>query len=246
MDIVSAHPFILELFVTHQGDDHDISKVLTDLESFLVRRMICGLNTRGYNRLFVDMLGALEGDGSVSERLRQFLLSSTAASNRWPDDKEFEEAWISKPIYEILVQRRIQMLLHALNLEMRNKMTEEIKYKKLQIEHLLPRSWQKHYPLPSGIEAQVAIERRNSVLNTVGNLTLITPPLNNYNSNDLWARKPKNILKHSALNLNRNLETFGEWSEDAIRNRSIALFETAKQIWPHPGASMNRIKISEP
>ena len=242
MDIASAHPFLLELFAAYSGDPHEIVKVLIDVESFLVRRMICGLNTRGYNRLFVDMLGSLEGDGSVSERVRRFLLSSTAGSNRWPDDKEFQEAWISKPIYEIMVQRRIQMILHGLNLQLRHRMTEEIKYKKLHIEHLLPRSWQKNYPLPATVDEQAAIEHRNSVLNTIDNLTLIAPPLNSSNSNDSWPTKLKNILTFSALNLNRDLDSFtqncgGHWCEESIRERSISLFETAKDIWPYPASS---------
>src|SRR6266567_443640 len=119
MDIVSAHPFILELFASQDISSEQTDQVLVDVESFLVRRMICGLNTRGYNRLFVEMLGTLKGDGLFANRVRDFLLSSNAASNRWPDDKEFEEAWVGKPLYEMLVQRRIRMLLEGLELQLR-------------------------------------------------------------------------------------------------------------------------------
>jgi uncharacterized protein with ParB-like and HNH nuclease domain len=235
MDIASAQPFILELFATYEGDHQEIVKVLTDVESFLVRRMICGLNTRGYNRLFVDMLGSLEGDGLVAERVRKFLLSSTAASNRWPDDKEFEDAWISKPVYETLVQRRVRMLLEAIELQLRTSKTESIAYKKkLQIEHLLPREWRKYWPLPDGSDEQAANEQRNAAIQTIGNLTLLTEALNPSVSNGPWKKKCKDILEHSALNLNRKLDPL-EWNENSIRQRAVELFQAAKQIWPHPG-----------
>ncbi len=238
MDTVAAHPFLLELFARHEDSTDQIHAVLTYIESFLVRRMVCGLNTRGYNRLFVDMLTALDGAGTVSERVSEFLLSSNAASNRWPDDKEFEDAWMSRPVYEILVQRRVQMLLLALNQQMRSNKTEEVKYKKLQIEHLLPRSWQKYYPLPPEVDETLAVDRRNSIIHTVGNLTLITSPLNTENSNDSWPSKLRNILTHSALNLNRNLESFtkdcaDEWCEESIRQRGLSLFQLARDVWPY-------------
>jgi hypothetical protein len=54
-------------------------------------------------------------------------------------------------------------------------------------------------------------------------------------SNGPWKKKCKAILEHSALNLNRKLETLGEWNEDAIRQRAIVLFQAAKDIWPYPG-----------
>jgi hypothetical protein len=239
MDIVTAHPFVLELFASANGDDEETQEVLVMLESFLVRRMICGLNTRGYNRLFVDMLGTLAGEGSVVTRVREFLSGSSAASNRWPNDSEFETAWIAKPIYEILVRKRVQMLLSALNLQLHHRMTEDVSYPKLQIEHLLPQSWSENYPLPVEMEEHAAIERRNAVLHTIGNLTLITPPLNNYNSNDPWDVKLQNILTYSALNLNRRLADYldgnvSSWDETAINKRSVALFDLAKTIWPFP------------
>lgn len=239
METASAHPFLLELFARHEDSIDQIHTVLTCIESFLVRRMVCGLSTRAYNRLFVDMLAALDGSGTVSERVSEFLLTSTAASNRWPDDKEFEDAWLSRPVYEILVQRRVQMLLLALNMRMRSHKTEEISYRKLEIEHLLPRSWQKNYPLPQAVDEKIALDRRNSIIHTIGNLTLITSPLNSENSNEPWSIKLNNILTHSALNLNRNLQSFtkdcgDQWCEDSIRQRSRFLFQLAKEIWPWP------------
>ena len=242
MDTVSAHPFVLELFASQDVNSEQTDQILTDIESFLVRRMICGLNTRGYNRLFVEMLSTLRDSNSIGDQVRDFLLSSNAASNRWPDDKEFQEAWVNKRLYEILVQRRIRMLLEALEQQLRSSKTESLSFKKkLQIEHLMPQDWKKHWPLPDNLpDQQGAIDNRNAMVQTIGNLTLLTESLNPSVSNGPWANKIKAILEHSALNLNRRL---GEviWNEDSIRSRSMTLFEAAKQIWPHPRRPIEEI-----
>jgi hypothetical protein len=50
-------------------------------------------------------------------------------------------------------------------------------------------------------EAAQKAERRESLLHTVGNLTLLTQELNPSVSNGPWDRKLESILKHSVLNL---------------------------------------------
>jgi hypothetical protein len=76
------------------------------------------------------------------------------------------------------------------------------------------------------------IERRNQLLHTIGNLTLLTKELNPSVSNGSWERKRKEILKHSALNMNRALPE--EWDEGTIQKRAQDLFEHALKIWPRP------------
>lgn len=70
------------------------------------------------------------------------------------------------------------------------------------------------------------------MLNRVGNLTLLTKDLNPSVSNGPWEKKLEQILKHSALNLNRSLPK--RWDEKAIGARSDELFRHAVKIWPHP------------
>jgi hypothetical protein len=74
---------------------------------------------------------------------------------------------------------------------------------------------------------------RGEMLHKVGNLTLLTKKLNPSISNGPWEKKRQEILKYSALNLNRDLpET---WNEVEINNRGEALFKVAARVWPHPG-----------
>lgn len=237
MDITTVHPFLLELFARDDGQSPQVTTVLGMLESFLVRRMVCQLSTRGYNRLFIDLLKTLEGPSDeLATRVRQELLSSEADSTRWPRDVEFRQAWMDVPVYRSLRRERVRMLLEALNLHFYTDLTEKVEIKGgLTIEHLMPQEWSQHWPLPSDQPPAEAEARRARVLHTIGNLTLLTKALNPKVSNGPWEEKRRGILQYSALPINQQLQACSAWNEDAILRRGEATFEAALQIWPHPG-----------
>lgn len=234
--VVSLHPFLMDLFVRLNGRRAELLAILVDLESFLVRRMVCQLNTRGYNRLFLDALKALTGDGGAPEqRVRSFLLSSQAESARWPTQAEFRQAWLHSPLSRVLVQNRIRMILEALEKQLYDGRSERVSFgEKLTIEHLLPQEWRRYWPLPIGIDPIAAGEERELVLHTLGNLTLLTKKLNPSLSNGAWGSKLPAILEHSALALNRRLQAYATWDESAITQRGEDLFTAACRVWPFP------------
>lgn len=233
MDLTTAYPFLLELFVVHGKDT--VYAILNDLESFLVRRLVCQLSTRGYNRLFLDLLNALQGsNGEAALRVRELLLSSDAESTRWPKDGEFHRAWIDTPVFRILVRARVRMMLEALESAMRSDKSEKLQGdEKLTIEHLLPQDWRKHWPLPDGEPDEEAEVTRERLLHTMGNLTLLTNKLNPSISNGPWEKKLPAILEYSVLTLNKKLKS-EDWNEERILARGEALFRVARGIWPHP------------
>jgi hypothetical protein len=238
MDITTAYPFLMELFAKHGGSRKTLHAVLTDVESFLVRRMVCQLNTRGYNRLFLDMLKAIKPDAKETvDGVRAFLLSSDADSNRWPPDSEFKQAWLDNPLYRSLVQRRVRFLLEGIERELRTDKSEQmVLQEKLTIEHPLPQEWRTHWPLPDDADVEQAAAERARKLDTMGNLTLLNGKLNPTVSNGPWKKKRPKILEYSLLRLNKQLEAeeCSEWNEKAIHDRGRQLFRTARRVWPRP------------
>ena len=174
------------------------------IESFLVRRMVCRLSTRGYNILFLNLLNHLEGNEYSRQNVVDFLLAETAESGRFPDDKEFKNAWLEKPIYEVITRPRLKMVLQALDEGLRTDKTEAYKLKGgLTVEHFLPQHWETHWKMePNANEKAddflLRKERRNTLLHTFGNLTLLTKSLNPAVSNGRFKAKKDEILKHSA------------------------------------------------
>ncbi len=101
--------------------------------------MVCQLNTRGYNQLFIGLLKTLKGPASaLPRRVQASLSSSDAESSRWPPDKEFKRAWCDAPVYYDLVRQRVRMLLEALELHLRSAKTENVSLEEtLTIEHIM-------------------------------------------------------------------------------------------------------------
>jgi uncharacterized protein with ParB-like and HNH nuclease domain len=237
LDVVTAWSFILALFQRFEGELEVVEPVLIDLESFLVRRMVCRLSTRGYGDVFASLTSKLDGNAEeVPTIVRKALLEGTAETDRWPDDNEFRTAWTNNGLYENLTRPRLRLLLEAMEAGLRNKFAEtDAVPKELTIEHILPQSWRDHWPLPS----DVTKDTRDQALQTIGNLTLLNNKLNPFQSNKPWTDQAdpeggkRDALKmHSVLHLNKALCDLEDWNESRILDRSKDLFKIALKVWP--------------
>ena len=107
----------------------------------------------------------------------------------------------------------------------------------LTIEHIMPQSWRGVWPGPEpGVEPEDPEERRDRLLDSLGNLTLVNQPLNSALSNGPWESKRKGLDEHSTLFLNKDLlEHSGDdgWDEDAIHARARRLHKAFVKAWPH-------------
>jgi hypothetical protein len=112
----------------------------------------------------------------------------------------------------------------------------------------MPQQWIEQWPLHDGTKGMtikelfeadptdpraIATQRRNSVLHTLGNLTILTQPLNSAASNSAWVEKKPELLRHSLLPINQQLHLVDLWDEAAIEKRGKELFQRALKLWPH-------------
>jgi hypothetical protein len=245
LDTNTVYPVLLMLLVG--GRDRiapgDLDGIITDLESYLVRRMICDLGTKNYNRFFISLLQRLRGTESITRSLVQsFLLAPEGPAGEWPDDKKFRRAWIEKPVYETMKAARCSMVLSAIDQTLRSSKQEAITIDgPLTVEHVLPQGWEPPaWPEPPESETrsesdETAIERRGRLLHSLGNLTLLTQALNSSVSNGPYDEKRPEIASQSALRLNTYFQEALTWDEAVIQSRGRILFDHAKSIWPYPG-----------
>lgn len=225
----TALPLLLELRMRHFKQPDVIASVVRDLESFIVRRAVCRLNTRSYGALFAELVEALSADDAASE-VRERLRASGAEIRRWPDDDEFRTGWTSNPMDGLA-----SVLLYGIEEHLRSAKTEDMPRKRrLQVEHVMPRAWAAHWPLPIRAEDGEARERRDRSVRSIGNLTLLTNSLNPSLGNAEWNVKREAIEKHSVLMINRELVRESVWDESRIMGRTVYLFELARKRWPHP------------
>ena len=131
------------------------------------------------------------------------------------------------------------MVLEGIEEGLRTSMSELTKPpRNLTIEHILPRSWREHWPLDLKTsekeESYKADNRRDTVLHSIGNLTLVNVRLNASLSNAPWSEKRKTLKGHSVLFLNKMLDDAPSvWDESSIENRARELCRVAIKVWPH-------------
>ena len=208
------------------------------IESFLVRRVVCGYSARSYGDVFVGLLAKLATSSvETADRIVvSYLAEQATQAGRWPDDQELRERLATAPLYRYLTRRRLRMVLTGIEENLRTPKAESPEAPKgLHIEHIMPQAWREHWPLPADADPVEGAANRNRAVHTIGNLTLVNGRLNPSLSNAPWPKKRKGLAEHSVMFLNKRLVNDGPeaWDEHAIEDRARWLHERAIEVWPH-------------
>ena len=244
MDTTTMLPIVLLLFRSDELGDRRRGRALAALESWLVRRAILRLTSKNYNRTLTSLLTAIKADISrADEAVVREMRSSQATTAVWPSDREIRTRLEETDLYGYVGQARVRMLLEACELDLRDPVkTEAIALPAgLSIEHALPQSWEEHWPLPDDGDP----EDRDAHVNRLGNLTLVTQPLNAAMSNASWRAsatspysKRAELRKRSVLLINQHLCQHDHWDEHLIDERGRELTDRIIRTWPGPKASV--------
>ena len=220
-------------------------RALVALESYMVRRAAIGASTRAYQQVFRDVLSgakdALRAGEPADLAVEKSLLALEA--NVWPQDGDIRQAFVNRRYYGVVAQYLIRLLFAGIEeqLKTENRLTEQaaVTYDTLTVEHVMPQSWRENWPISAAHEAEqtLAGQQRDAHLHRLGNLTLLTRPLNTRQSNAPWSEKRSPLAKHSALRLNADLATnptWDTWDEQKIVERGEFLAAVACRAWPRP------------
>ncbi|MFA5911058.1 MAG: HNH endonuclease family protein, partial [Vicinamibacterales bacterium] len=248
-DIRTAYPLLLFLLNAKLGDEQ-WDEISTLLESYLLRRAVLGWSTKAYNRIFLNLAKSLRAVGARPEIVKAFLSSLSGESSAWPTDEQFFGAWQGRDTYHDLNNAKLVHVLSRLNDTYLTNRNERVQIDSpLTVEHILPQTWLKNWPLAGGESGlsfkelfdasaddprAVATRRRDAALQTMGNLTILTQELNSDASNAAWAVKKSKLLTASLLPINQQLHVYDKWAEDTIAQRSKELFQKATTVWPAP------------
>jgi len=248
-DTSTAYPLLLHLLDSDLTDEQ-LRGIAITLESYVLRRAVCNLTPKSYNRTFLNLTRIQLREGTIPAIITKQLASLTGESSVWPSDQDFASAWTTQHAYNILQHPKMIHVLRRLNQTYQTNKNEAIALEgSLTVEHLLPQSWQDNWPLPNGSEGltwlelsnapaddpvAMATRARNRSLQTFGNLTVLTQPLNSSVSNSAWSKKRPEIMNASLLPINQQLHQAETWDEDAISKRGDDLLKRAMAIWPRP------------
>ena len=218
--------------------DHE--RAVLAVESWVVRRMLRGANTRGYNLAFLSVLQAAQAAERSGADIADAIVAALDADSRalgWPDDAELAQVFRDKQLYRDFSPERLRMVLAAIDeaLQARNRKEPlaTIDYDHLQIEHIMPQKWRTAWPLGSDASAE-SEQLRDMVVHTAGNLTLVTSAFNGSVSNGPWSAKKSEFAKQARLEINRAVGESENWDEQSIGQRAAELAALAAEIWLPP------------
>jgi hypothetical protein len=246
MESDAVKPLILYLLDPDESGipDQQVSKALGVVESWLVRRMLVRAVGKSYPQAIAELITHIRKTGRqvAGDAIESYLLDHPGANMYWPDNDELRGQLSSLAAYRRLSRARLRMVLEAIEDYERGwhgSKTglggERVARGQYAIEHVLPRKWQHHWPLPMDQTAA----GRDAVIDTIGNLTLLMGRLNSKISNSAWAGKDAKreaLQGHDVLMLNRRLleQAGDQWSDELIRKRTDRLIDVIIEVWPVP------------
>lgn len=247
LDVSTLAPVYLALRERLDKDSSELKQALRDLASFITRRAVCGFTTKNYNKIFLKLLSDITVSQNIAATVRTHLLKLGGDSQRWPTDENFRDAWMDRKVYEEMRPAKVGAVLRALERASRTPKQETHAVplqETLTVEHVLPQAWQTsgHYPLDGVEDAAVRLNRLR-LIQTFGNLTLLTQPLNSsvsngpffdYERNGETINGKQSKFLGSLLLMNSYFQkpAIKQWGEAEIATRGVHLFEEAKTLWP--------------
>src|SRR5690606_14134570 len=207
---------------------------------------------KSYNKLMADVVSVVRHAdvGHVGESVRDFFASQRSETGYWPDDEEVRKELELLPIYRKLSRARLRMVLESIEDHWRGWIPGQtsaagmrIRRNTYAIEHVMPQSWLKHWPLT----AEISEAERDARIHRLGNLTLLTKKLNSTVSNGPWAGeagKAAHLQEKDVLLLNsRLLKDYAaeQWDVAGIDQRNGRAIDAILGIWRVPDGHKVRI-----
>lgn len=232
LDGTTLIPYVLYLLLNAEKEEKD--KIFDYLESYIMRRVICHSDTRGYNKLFGDSL--LTNHILTLDALVEYINEKGERLISFPDNEAVKDGIYNR----ILINKQNTGILYMLESRLRTDKTFATRLQGLNnysLEHLMPKKWKETWD-KTGLTEEV-IRLRDDKLWTLGNLAIIPSRLNSSISNAPWLTKlsgkgpNKQGLKECAsglITLNSYLD-YTEWTEKSIDTRAEDLWNKIIEVW---------------
>ena len=223
LEITTCYPLLLSLYEDYANGRLSIKEFLETMrtiETYIVRRAVCGIPTAALNRFFPRVYKNLKKSAMVDSL--KTLLKNETGTTRMPGEDEFKRALEERNLYG---NKILRFLLEEIE---RHDNKELVNFSELQIEHIMPETLSKKWKDKLGANWELIYKK---YLHTLGNLTLTGYNQNYYNKTFIEKRDLEKGYKESNLKLNRNLAKLSKWTEQEINDRAQLLANNALNIW---------------
>ena len=235
-------PLMLELFQLNKIGKlgtQEMSEVITILNSYLMRRQLCDLDTSSISRYFPTLLketmADCDGDyTNIVEIFKKNLVNRNKGnSQEMPDNKKMLDRILNANMYNL----RTWLAIFLRKLEQENN-PATVDFSKLSIEHLMPQTPTDEWYAALGCDK----ETYNQNVHRLGNLTFAAKPDNSKMGNQVWEYKNKILASTSHIKINAEILAKPQWTLQEIEKRTRQLINDMIRLYPYYEASETTIE----
>ena len=201
--------------------DH-VTRIFRSIESMLVRRLFTSAPVRDENQLLIQLYDAT---ADQPDRAQAFVEALSRPEIGWPDDTDFAEGIVRRPLYFASHPDQRKLVMEAL--EESHAHRGPLRYDQLDLQLITPL-----LPRPDWLaEVGVGEDQYWKIIGTLGNFTWVPRG----RAPDLGvAERKKELLRMTryGLELVKDFAEIERWTASEIENRSRRLGERALQVWP--------------
>lgn len=232
LGLTTFNPYILFLLKKYEKDEGTLDQRMNELEKFIMRRMIAGESTKGYNKNCLEFIDDETKPCQMAE-----LISNDEVFIGLSKIKNREATLI---LFWIELKRRYDSKKYDL---------KELKYD-YTLEHIMPQKWEENwsdvpYVNAKGKEIDEAEGKvnRQKMVYSIGNMTLLTGKLNTSIQNNKFKVKMEGSPKRKGVKAYAELSITSidivenvynahkEWNEYQCLQRQVALTKEVLDIW---------------
>ncbi|MGL2611362.1 GmrSD restriction endonuclease domain-containing protein [Helicobacter pylori] len=236
MDVV--YPLLLELYSDYRDgvlSDQDFIPIIALTESYICRRAVCGLDTRGLNKIFPSFTKKIDKKQYLKSVEKHF--GSLKGKQRFPNNDEFKDLFITIDFYHFKKNKYFLERLENFDTK------EPVDTQKCNIEHIMPQTLTPEWQKDLGENFEAIHEK---YLHTIGNLTLTGYNAEYSNKSFQEKRDMEKGFKQSSLKLNQNLKDLESFGEKEIEKRANDLADWALKIWTYPKLDLETLEEYKP
>ena len=231
-------PLLMELYAIHKQtegrDEHitssQLAEIITILNSYLMRRSLCNMDTSDISRYFPDLPRLLleRCNGVYSDIVNVFIEVLISNNRGTPREMPNDKRLVERIKYANMYALRVWIDIFFRKLESDNN-PAPVDFSKLSIEHLLPQTPTVRLMEELGVTKDVYEEN----VHRIGNLTLATKVDNSRMGNGVWGYKNKVLSSTSHIKMNVQLLEKETWTIEDVENRTDELIKEIARLYPY-------------
>ncbi len=237
MDVI--YPLLLELYSDYSDgvlSKDDFIPIIALIESYICRRVVCGLGTNSLNKVFPSFTKHIQKDEYFKSLKAHFLLLKN--NQRFPNNDEFKNLFITINFYNSKEKKK-----HFFERLENFDTKEPVNTEGLTIEHIMPQELTEEWER----DLRQDHERiHTQYLHTIGNLTLTGYNPEYSNKSFQEKRDMEKGFKDSPLRLNQGLRDLKSFGEEEIKKRANDLADLALKIWTYPKLDAETLEKYKP